>query len=301
MQEDPNWPRASHWLAAKRDGECALGVVGIPMNSSITPGRCDLAPGAIRKALDRFSLYDSQAGIDLGELSVRDFGDAVLLDGSSEEVFSRSVQAIKKAFANSIAVVLFGGDNTITHAGIHALNLPLARCGLITFDAHHDLRDLAAGLTNGNPVRALLHDGLPGANIVQIGIQPFTNSPAYARVAREAGITVVTVEEVYARGIDAAVSAALQLLENKTEAIYVDLDVDVLDRAFAPACPGARPGGLPPWMLKNASRICGAHRLVRVMDIVEIDPTRDIADCTTLAAASFFLAFASGLATRLRL
>jgi formimidoylglutamase len=271
------------------------------MNISLTPGQCDLAPRAIRQALDRYSLYDSEAGIDLGSLAVRDIGDVALSGASPEETFFRTVQAIKKAAMDASAVIVFGGDNAITYPGLHALNLPFARCGLLTFDAHHDVRDLGGGLTDGNPIRALLRAGLPGSNIIQVGIQPFTNSPAYAQVAREANIAVVTAEEVGDRGIDAVVSGALELLAAKTDAIYVDLDMDVLDRAFSPACPGSRPGGLQPWMLRKAARLCGAHPSVRVMDIVEIDPTKDIADCTVLAAASFFLAFASGVAERVKL
>jgi arginase family enzyme len=271
------------------------------MNSSITPGRCDLAPAAIRQALDRYSLYDPDNGIDLGPLAVADLGDVTLSAASGEEVFFRTVQGIKKAAASTFAITVFGGGNAITYPGMHALNLPFARCGLLTFDAHHDVRDLEGGLTDGNPIRALLRAGLPGSNIIQIGIQPFTNSPAYARVAREAGITLLTADEVFLRGIDAAVSGALELLAAKTDAIYVDLDMDVLDRAFAPAAAGSRPGGLQPWMLRRAAHLCGAHPSVRIIDIVEIDPTKDVADCTVLAAASFFLAFASGVAGRMRL
>ena len=270
------------------------------MNSSITPGQCELAPAAIRQALDRYSLYDADSGINLASLAVADIGDVTLSAASAEEVFFRTVQAIKKAGVNAVAVAILGGDNALTYPGLHALNLPFARCGLLTFDAHYDVRDLEGGLTDGNPIRALLRAGLPGANIIQLGIQPFTNSPAYAQVAREAGISVVTTDEVYARGIDAAVSGALELLAAKTDAIYVDLDMDVLDRAYAPACAGSRPGGLQPWMLRRAARLCGAHPSVRFIDIVDIDPTKDVADNTVLAAASFFLAFASGVAERLR-
>lgn len=299
--EDPNWPRASHWLAQRREGPIALSVLGVPLNNSITPGRCDLAPAAIRQALDRYSLYDPDAGIDLASLAAADIGDVTLSGASAEEVFFRIVQGIKKAAANAVAVAILGGDNAITYPAMHALNLPFARCGLLTFDAHHDVRDLEGGLTDGNPIRALLRAGLPGANIIQIGIQPFTNSPAYAQVARAAGITVVTADEVYARGVDAAVSGALELLAAKTDAVYVDLDMDVLDRVFAPAGAGSRPGGLQPWMLRRAARLCGAHPSVRMIDIVEIDPTNDVADSTVLAAASFFLAFASGVAARNKL
>jgi formiminoglutamase len=205
---------------------------------------------------------------------------------------------VRQALADADALVLLGGDNSITRPGVHGAAGALSDCGLLTLDAHLDLRDLNAGLTNGNPVRALLADGLPGAKIVQIGIQPFANSRAYYEVARAAGITVVPVSEVRARGIQAVVTHALDYLANQVETIYVDLDVDVLDRAFAPATPGSRPGGITPAELRAAARLCGAHPKVRVMDLVEVDPTRDVADSTVFATAMCLLAFASGLLAR---
>lgn len=286
-KEDPNWLRASHWLTRSANATAAqLAIVGVPLNSSITPGRCDVAPAAIRKALDRYSLFDADSGIDLSTLAVCDRGD-----------IAATAEAIRGAFGN-VATVLLGGDNGITLPGVHAMGIPLPRCGVITFDAHHDLRDLERGLTNGNPIRALLQDGLPGTNVVQIGIQPFANSAAYARVAREAGVQVITADQTRERGVEIVVRDALGSLGSKADAIYVDLDVDVLDRAFAPACPGARPGGLEPWMLRRAARLCGAHPKVRIMDLVEVDPTKDVANVTCLAAASFLLAFAAGVASR---
>jgi formiminoglutamase len=181
---------------------------------------------------------------------------------------------------------------------VHGLATPLDRCGLLTFDAHFDLRDLAGGLTNGNPVRALLADGLPGAHIVQIGIQAFANSREYAEVAHQARINVVGADSVHDRGIDAVVGEALDYLERLAGVIYVDLDLDVLDRAFAPAAPGSRPGGLAPWQIRRAARACGLRPKVRVLDLVEIDPERDPEALTSLAAAACLLAFSSGLHER---
>lgn len=299
--EDPNWPRASHWLSGELlapKNDVSLAVLGVPMNSSSSLGRCDLAPQAIRNALARYSLFDEDSAVDLGQLTVREFGDVPLSEEYWDTNFSRTVGAIQRARAGADCVILLGGDNGITRAGVHALGIPLERCGILTFDAHHDLRDLNRGLTNGNPIRALLRDGVLGSQIVQIGIQPFANSAAYARIAHEAGISVATADDVYAEGIQTLVTRALAYLSDNVDAIYIDLDVDVLDRAFAPACPGSRPGGLQPWMMRQAARLCGRHEHVRMMDIVEVDPTKDIADTTCLAAASFLLAFASGMLKR---
>jgi formiminoglutamase len=305
--DDPFWPRASAWLA----GACAdktvgkLAVLGAPLRlGSITPGRCDLAPDAVRAALRKFSCYDVDTATDLQMLLARDLGDLTLADAKLEDAFEPLRDGVRRAFDEAAAaVVVLGGDNGVTRAGLHGLPGSLAgleKCGLITFDAHFDLRDLGAGLTNGNPVRALLADGLPGANVVQIGIQSFANSRAYAEVARDAGITVITMDQVRERGIAAVTGEALARLTSQVEMVYVDFDIDVLDRAFAPATPGSRPGGLAPWELRRAAWLCGAHPLVRAIDLVEVDPTQDVADATVLATAACLLSFASGLLHRLQ-
>lgn len=298
---DSRWPRASHWLSGEHAQEATrhLGVVGAPScRGSITKGRCDLAPAAIRWALERFSTYNVVNGVDVRQVRVRDRGDLPVADQLPGDCFASIREAVTRAIQESGVVALLGGDNSITRPGVHGLGLPLAECGLLTLDAHFDLRDLDAGLTNGNPVRALLADGLPGPNIVQIGIQSFANSAAYAAVARDDGISVVSAEETHHRGLARTVAERLAELSSRVTAIYVDVDLDVLDRAFSPATPGSRPGGFAPWELREAVREAGACAKVHAMDLVEVDPERDAADATTLAAAACLLEFASGLVTR---
>jgi formiminoglutamase len=286
-----------------RAGKPTLVEIAVPMwLGSISGGRFDLAPRAIRDALDRFVAHgpgepgrldelgpDIERPDDLSAVASKRPGDA----------FEEIRGSIRSSLGDRTALLL-GGDNSITRPGVHALTSKddLDGVGLLTIDAHHDLRPLDGGLTNGNPVRALLEDGLPGPNVVQVGIQPLANPAASGDVARDAGITVVTADQVRTHGIRAVIEEALEALDARAEAIYVDLDVDVLDRAFAPACPGARPGGLTPADAQVAARAVGTHPKVRAMDVVEVDPERDVAGITATAAASFVLAFASGLAAR---
>ncbi|MFN2455473.1 MAG: agmatinase family protein [Pyrinomonadaceae bacterium] len=301
-KDDPQWPRASNWLKGDHapDAVGNLAILGAPLRrGSITEGRCDLAPQWIRKALARFSTYDIEADTDVRGLRAEDYGDLDLADARPEEAFVPLSNAVREALKKANALILLGGDNSITRAGCHGVGGSLKDCGLLTLDAHFDLRDTRGGLSNGNPVRALLEDGLPGAHIIQIGIQSFANSRAYAEVARDAGIKIITANHVRARGIDEVVNESLAYLSERVENIYVDLDVDVLDRAFAPATPGSRPGGLMPYEIRMAAALCGLNTKVRVMDLVEIDPTHDVADATTMAAAACLLSFASGLLRRI--
>jgi formiminoglutamase len=301
LHSDSNWPRASAWLSGEHVDHPLgrLAVLGAPLNRSITPGRCDLGPTSIRNALERLSTYDLDHRVDLRSLRVDDLGDLPLAKSSPEEALVPLRGGVESALEEAEAVVLLGGDNGITRPGCHGLGVSLERVGRLTLDAHLDLRDTAGRLMNGNPVRALLEDGLPGNQIVQIGLQPFANSKEYADVARRHHLQGVSADEVQVRGIERVVEEALVELSKTVDAIYVDLDLDVMDRAFAPGCPGARPGGLMPWQVRRFAHLVGRHPKVRAMDLVELDPERDRNDDTALAAATFLLAFASGLVRRL--
>jgi formiminoglutamase len=299
--EDTSWPRASQWLAGETLSEPggSLAIVGAPVSlASITPGRCDLAPAAIRKALERFSTYHIESRRDVRALRVQDLGDLDISACSAEEAFEPVCETVASALLPAEALVLLGGDNSITRPGVHGLG-DIERCGLLTLDAHLDLRDLHHGLNNGNPVRALLRDGLPGRQIVQIGLQSFANSAAYAKLAHAEGIRVISANSALQRGIGYVIEDALFHLEQHVDVIYVNLDLDVLDRVYSPATPGSRPGGLAPHHIRHAARVCGAHTKVRAFDLVEIDPTRDIADATVLTAAACLLEFAAGMVERL--
>ena len=301
MTDDPSWPRASAWLAGEHDPDprATLQVIGAPVRlGSISGGRFDLTPAAVRSALQRFSTWDG-AGHDVRAVRVRDGGDLALAEKTPAEAMDEIAGAVGGSLPHSDAVLVLGGDNSITRAGMRGLGPDLSRIGLLTLDAHHDLRDTKDGLTNGNPVRALVEDGLPGINIFQVGIQAFANSRAYAEIADELGIDVTTVADARSGdGVPAAVASALDHLDRRVDVIYADLDVDVLDRAFAPACPGSRPGGLTPWELQAAARICGEHPKVRAIDLVEVDAERDVAEATVMTVASLVLSFAAGLTRR---
>jgi len=109
----------------------------------------------------------------------------------------------------------------------------------------------------------------------------------------------VTMETVDCEGIAAVTEAALTDLAGTCARIYVDFDIDVLDKVYAPGCPGARPGGMTPRQLLAAARMCGAHPAVTACDLVEVDPSRDRDGLTVEVTAAVLLAFASGVQRRL--
>lgn len=299
--EDPQWPRASAWLADRDQppGGPRLTVLGAPLSvSSISPSRADTTPAAVRRALRRFSTWYAPAAVDLAVVAPDDLGD-LPLDGLDNEVAQAVIaDAVQRLDPRPDLLVVLGGDNAVTRPALRGYARDLSRAGLLTLDAHHDVRGFHAGPTNGTPVRGLIEDGLRGSNVVQLGIGAFTNSAPHRTYVEEHGVTVVGVEELRAEGAGACVRRHLDALAQRCELIWVDLDVDVLDRAFAPGCPGARPGGLTPAELHASALAAGEHPRVGGMDIVEVDAAADATGVTVDNAALCLLHAAAGLALR---
>lgn len=297
--EDPQWPRASDWLASGGDPAGPhLVVVGVPCaRSSISPSRADTTPAAVRAALRRYSTFDADLDVDLERLHVTDAGDLPVAELAGEELIVAVEQGIR-ALPVADLVVLLGGDNALTRPAARAL-LPGLRGGLLTLDAHHDVRGMHAGPTNGTPVRGLIDDGLPGSHVVQVGIGALTNSRAYRTWCDERGITVVTAAAARRRGVAEVVREQLDRLAGQGP-VHVDLDVDVVDVAQVPGCPGARPGGLQSWELLDVAAEVGRHPAVVAVDLVEVDAAADPYGRTVDLAAGCLLRVAAGLAARLR-
>ncbi|MGH8909232.1 MAG: arginase family protein [Egibacteraceae bacterium] len=176
--EDPGWPRASDWLGARRPrrgGAPLLVVLGAPLSqASISPSGAHETPRAVRAALRRYSTFCATARVDLEDVDVVDAGDLQLHGLANDLAQERVARSMGPITAD--LVVLLGGDNSITRPAVQGRGTPLARMGLLTLDAHHDVRGFHAGATNGTPVRGLISDGMPGEQIAQVGIGAFTNS-----------------------------------------------------------------------------------------------------------------------------
>ena len=291
-----SWPNLSELVAAEHSG-APVALLGAPLAAgSVTPGRCDLASALLRNTLRRIGRYDVETGRELST-NVLDRGDLNLADLSIEQATPLIRDAVAASTGALALTLLVGGNNAVTRPGVLGVKQPIEEIGLITLDAHFDMRGLGEGLSNGNPVRALMEDGLPGRNIAQIGLAPFANNREMHEDAKGAGNLVVSIGEVRQDGIAKAIDRALAHVSH-CAAIAVDCDVDVIDRSQFPAAPGARPGGMAVADFFAAVRRLASEPRVRLIDLTEWDPPLDPTDLSPLTAARWLAECLAGFEMR---
>ena len=274
-----------------------VGLVGAPLAmGSVTPGRCDLAPAMLRAVLRRIALYDVETRRELAS-RIADHGDAAISGMTIEQATAPIRELCAASVAKHALTLVIGGNNAVTRPALLALGLPLDQVGLVTLDAHFDLRETARGLGNGNPVRALREDGLPGRNIAQVGLAPFANSAAMHRDAEDGGHYVATIGEVRAKGIAAVIGEALRQVAH-CAALVIDCDIDVIDRGQLPGAPGARPGGMAAHDFFAAVRMLASDPRVRLIDLTEWDPPLDPSDLSALVAGRWLAECLAGYEAR---
>ena len=278
LHNDPNWLRAGNWFSTSgTDADLAILGVGAS-KSAITPNKAYETPAAIRDSLFKYSTYKESLDIELSNLKAIDFGDISNADNQTI-----ATQEISNHLPKSKVLILLGGDNSITFSGVSALAQDnFGEVGLITLDAHHDVRD---GISNGSPIRQLVEAGLPGKNIVQIGISDFANSKIYADRVRSFGISVINRRQFDQKSITEIALEALELLK-KCKVIYLDIDIDVCDRSVVPAAPAAVPGGLSADQLRELVFELSKSDKLNHFDITEIDSSIDSADQRTSRLAA---------------
>lgn len=302
MTRDPNASECKGWLSAADlvgdHPDAPVAIVGAPLGErSLTPGRCDLAPAMVRRTLPRMSTYDVETGVDLSGLRVHDAGDVPLKIVPPVDAFEPIRDAVAAQAGKRALTIVLGGNNAVTRPGVHGLG-SLDEVAVLTLDAHFDLRDTDCGLNNGNPIKALLEDGLDGRRISQIGLAPFANTRRAHQTARDAGIAVRTARECREQGTARVVAEELDRLSKLAPSIYVDFDIDVIDRGHFPAAPGARPGGISVHDFFDAARIIGACPKVAAVDLTEYDPACEVGDLGSLTAARWFVELLAGFQQR---
>jgi len=307
QKKDVNEPKVNEWIRVY-SGETKnpdVVLLGVPLSrSSISASAASENPDAFRRAWKYFQTYNLDFDVDLKDLEVVDVGNVkqhVTDIRKCHENIKRAMNSIRGEFPDSIQLSV-GGDHSITAMLVKGWKEahPKGEIGILQFDTHFDLRDLKDfGPTNGTPIRNLIESGtIKGSNVYNIGLHGFFNAKSLKEYADEHGVHYVTMREVRKKGIENVVQNALSQLAEKVDTIYVTVDMDVLDISYGPAAPAATPGGMRTDELFESVYLAGLHEKVKAMDIVCLDPFRDVAESTVKSGVHVMLSFLTGVYVR---
>ncbi len=285
-----------------------VAVLGAPFDEGVSyrPGT-RFGPRAIRLAED-VGPPPWRPHMDLG---VEPFGALRVVDYGDIEAVPADLAASHEKLRAMTGEILSAGAVPFVLGGDHSLSFPVMQAlaehfgpdgyAVIHFDTHADTGADVAGVVNshGTPFhRAVVEGVLRGANVFQIGLRGAWPGPDEFRWMREQGFRWRTMDECLDRGLDEVVYEAIDHAASVAPRVYLTIDIDALDPAFAPGTGTPEPGGFATRELLRAVRQLTRSVDLAALDVVEVSPPYDVAGITALAAHRLLLEGLSGVALR---
>jgi agmatinase len=281
-------------------GAADVAIVGVPFDTGVSyrPG-ARFGPGHIRESSRLLRPYNPAAGVaPFATQQVADAGDLGVNPFSIDEAIAAIERGARGLLERAPRLLTLGGDHTIALPllrAVHAVHGPVA---VVHFDAHLDTWDtyFGAAYTHGTPFRRAFEEGLlDPEGCLHVGIRgPLYEAEDLERDTR-VGFRVVPAADVEHLGTPGIISAIAARVGNRP--VYVSVDIDVLDPAFAPGTGTPEAGGLTSRELLAVLRSFARLNLVGA-DIVEVAPAYDHAQVTGIAAAHVGYELLSAFAPR---
>ncbi len=285
-----------------------VAIVGAPFDDGVSHrSGARFGPRAIRQAqYTSGSINSLQLGVEPFEvLDVVDAGDANIVPALLERSHAMIYRKVYEVAATGAIPIILGGDHSITWpaaTAIAEIRRPRS-IGIVHFDAHADTADIDRGVMagHGTPMRRLIESGaVAGRNFVQVGLRGYWPPVEVFEWMKEQGLRYHFMTEIEERGAEAVIADAIAEALDGPDAVYLSLDIDVIDPGMAPGTGTPEPGGmLTREVLRAVRQIVGAVELCG-MDIVEVSPPYDQAETTAMAANRAALEAISALAVKKR-
>jgi guanidinopropionase len=268
--------------------ELDIAIIGVPFDGGTTyrPGP-RFGPRAVRVQSAIIRPWNPVQKVNPFEkYRMADFGDLPVNPLSIEDSFRRIEQYLAPVLAAGARSVCVGGD--------HSISLPILRAvckhhggpvSLIQFDAHNDLWDEYFGskYSHGTPFRRAFEEGLlRDGGVLQIGLRGQVYGENDFDFARDHKVRMVTAEDFHANGMAPVLR---QLKAFRSKPVYITLDIDCVDPAFAPGTGTPQVGGFTSAQIVELVRALKGLDIIGC-DLVEVSPPFDNGDLTSLLAAN---------------
>ena len=262
-------------------------IYGIPWDStSISRTGANYGPRGIREISSQFLTFNATWDFDLVEaLNPVDCGDCDVVLANAARTFERAEADIGAMLTAGALPATIGGDHSVTIPAVRAVSKHVSDPGLVLIDTHLDTAQDVGGeqLNHCCPITRAVDAGFDPTKMALLAISGWMNPRTELSYCRERGITVVWLEDIWEKGVAAAVDTALEVAGQGSDGIYLSVDVDSLDAAYAPGTCVPTPGGLTSRELLELVRGVSRHGLVGV-DVVETAPSLDSSSATAAIA-----------------
>ena len=269
-----------------RAGEIDVAVCGAPWDgTAISRSGTHLGPQAIRSCdyhpVPPRARPHLHVGVDpFDHLKMCDYGDANIIIGDPQRTFDNVRDFVAEIVGAGVIPIVLGGDHGVTWPNVTALaeHLGYGNIGVVHFDAHADTAPEVQGVlaSHGTPMRRLIESGaVRGRNFVQVGLRGYWPGPDVLTWMAEQEMRTHFMAEVEARGFNAVLDDAVSEALDGAEYLFLSVDIDVADPAFAPGTGSPEPGGLTSRELLHAVRRLAAEVGIAGMDVVEVSPPYD--------------------------
>lgn len=260
-------------------------ILGVPFDVTSTYRTgARFGPNAIRQASLNIETFSFRAGVDVEDLKLHDLGD-LHVSADAGKTLEKTVLVIEDIVGARKTPVIIGGEHTVTLGAVKGFARKASQMAVVSFDAHLDLRNEFMGLRLSHTTfMRRANEELKPAKIMEVGTRAVCKEElAYAK---KAGIEFFTTHQIRKEGTEKTAKKLKEKLA-KYKHVYVSVDMDVLDPAYAPAVQNPEPEGLEPHVLGDIlCEICS--RNVVGFDVVEVAPNYDFGVSAVQAAKIIF-------------
>ena len=257
-------------------------ILGAPLDVTSTyRSGARFAPLAIREASLNIETHSFRTNMDVEDLKIHDLGD-LHIAGEVDETLKRLELVTRDLLDAKKMPVVIGGEHTITLGVMRSVGENVA---LVSFDAHLDMRNEYMGLTTSHTTfMRRINEQINPHKILEIGTRAVCQEEL--DYAKKSGTQFLTVQQIRRDGVEKTTKKIETILAD-CEKIYLTIDMDVLDPAFAPAVQNPEPDGLDmPKFLDFLGKVC-SNRIV-AFDLVEVAPHYDKGITAIQAAKTIF-------------
>ena len=234
--------------------------------------------------------------LGLENINIIDFGNIAPVKKDVKKTHEKVTHAVRKIIKAGATPIVIGGSHDISFGSVKAMFLEYKKIGQINIDAHYDVRPVVNGkITSGTPFRRLLEGGLlNGKRFVELGVHAPKNLQEHYEYLMQEQATLIKLNYINKAGVEKSLKKAIRIASKNANAVVFDIDIDGVQKRFAPGCSAPQIMGFTKKQILQAAYIAGKNKDVKLFNLMEVNPLYDVNNKTVRLAAELIFNFIKG-------